>query len=66
MDNLKELDQWELALEEQIKILQKCQQSYNFTSCSQCNQIIECTTRQQYIKSVYASMNKDSKGGFEF
>ena len=62
----KELDKWELALEEQIKILQKRQDSHNLQSCTPCGKLLDCNTRQQYIKAVYESMNKGSGGGFEF
>ena len=61
-----QLDKWELALEEQIKILKQCQDSKQLSSCSKCEQFLECQIRQQYIKAVYESMNKGSGGGFEF
>ena len=61
-----ELDQWELALEDQIKIIQKCQEDLKLTSCSKCDKILECITRKQYVRSVYESMSKGSGGGFEF
>jgi len=66
MQNEAQLDKWELALEEQIKILKQCQDSKQLSSCSLCEQFLMCQTRQQYIKAVYESMNKGSGGGFEF
>jgi len=67
MDNTnKERDQWDLALEEQLNILKQCQQNLNLNSCTTCDQLLECITRKQYVKSVYESMSKDSGGGFEF
>jgi hypothetical protein len=67
MDNqTKELDQWELALEDQIKIVKKCQQDMGLTSCTKCTKILECNIRKQYVRSVYESMSKGSGGGFEF
>ncbi len=62
----EELDQWDLALEEQLKILKQCQQNLNLSSCTKCDQLLECITRKQYVKSVYESMSKGSGGGFEF
>lgn len=65
-NNQNELDQWDLALEEQVKIVQKCQNEHNLTSCSQCSEILECIKRKEYVKAVYESMNKGAGGGFEF
>ena len=66
MSTNTQLDKWELELEEQIKILKQCQDSKQLSSCSICEQFLNCQTRQQYIKAVYESMNKGSGGGFEF
>ena len=60
------LDKWELALEEQIKILQRCQESKGLNSCTPCEMLLECSVRKEYVKAVYESMNKGSGGGFEF
>jgi hypothetical protein len=66
MHNNKELDQWDLALEEQIKIVNQCQLDNNLKSCTKCPKILDCITRKQYVKSVYESMSKGAGGGFEF
>lgn len=60
------LDKWEEALEVHITILQNCQDEKSLNSCMQCQDILECLTRKEYIRSVYESMNKGSGGGFEF
>jgi len=60
------LDKWEEALEVQITILQNCQDEKLLNSCMQCQDILECLTRKEYIRSVYESMNKGTGGGFEF
>lgn len=62
----QEKDKWELALDEPLKSLQKCQASNNIDSCLKCSKLLECELREEYIKAVYASMNKGSGGGFEF
>ena len=62
----KELDKYEQALEEQLKILKKCQLEKNIDSCMKCEKIIECEIRNEYVKAVYMSMNKGVTGGFEF
>jgi hypothetical protein len=59
-------DSWNEKLDEQIKILQNCQKSYNLSSCEKCQKLLECQTRDDYIKAVYESMNKGKGGGFEF
>lgn len=59
-------DQWEIALDEQLKILQECQKSLGFEGCEPCAKILECQTRKNYVLAVYQSMNKGSGGGFEF
>ena len=62
----KELDEFELALKKELKVLQECQNSKNLDSCLKCDKIIGCETRNNYIKAVYMSMNKGVTGGFEF
>jgi len=62
----KELDEFELALQEKLKLLQECQNSKDLDSCLKCDKIIGCETRNEYIKAVYMSMNKGVTGGFEF
>ncbi len=65
-DKSQELDNWDLALEEQLKIIKQCQQNLNIDSCTKCEKLLECIIRKQYVKSVYESMSKGSGGGFEF
>jgi hypothetical protein len=59
-------DKWQIALDEQIVVIKKCQDEKKVNSCMQCSLILECQTRDRYIKAVYESMNKGSGGGFEF
>lgn len=59
-------DQWEIALDEQLKILQECQKSLGFEGCEPCEKILDCQIRKNYVLAVYQSMNKGSGGGFEF
>jgi nitrate reductase cytochrome c-type subunit len=47
-------------------MIKECQVSKNINSCMRCKEILNCKTRDQYIKAVYESMNKGSGGGFEF
>ena len=65
-EDKKELDKYEQALEEQLSILKECQQKRNIDSCMKCQELIECKTREEYVKAVYMSMNKGVTGGFEF
>lgn len=59
-------DEWEDKLEAELVILKNCQNSNNLNSCTPCDKFFECEIRKTYIKAVYESMNKGSKGGFEF
>ena len=65
MEN-KELDKWELALEQKLQELKECQKSKNVNSCMKCTLTFECNLRKAYVKAVYESMNKGQGGGFEF
>ena len=62
----EELDEFELALKEKLTTLQECQKSNNLDSCLKCDKILNCDTRNEYVKAVYMSMNKGVTGGFEF
>lgn len=59
-------DMYQDRLNQQKQLLQECQQSKGLTSCFDCELVEECETRDNYVKSVYASMNKGQDGGFEF
>ncbi len=61
-----EQDKWNIALDEQIIIIKKCQDDKQIASCLSCVEILECDIRKKYVKAVYESMNKGSGGGFEF
>jgi len=65
-NNSEEIDSFKQKLEVQLKVLQECQQKENINSCLKCDKILECQTRQEYVKAVYLSMNKGDTGGFEF
>lgn len=60
------IDEWDLKLDEKLKELKECQRSKAMTSCSKCEQFLDCEQRKKYILAVYESMNKGSSGGFEF
>ncbi len=65
-DNEITKDRWQITLDKQLQTIQQCQQDKNIDSCMKCNKILDCFTRDEYIKAVYESMNKGSGGGFEF
>ena len=65
-DTKEELDKFEQDLKEKLNLLLECQKSNNLDSCLKCDKILECQTRETYIKAVYMSMNKGATGGFEF
>ena len=59
-------DKFELHLDEMIIKIQTCQKEKNLSTCSKCEQYLDCNLRDEYIKSVYNSMSKGETGGFEF
>lgn len=59
-------DKFDLALEEQAKILQACQNSRGLNSCLNCDEIFACPTRKSYVDAAYNSMSKGDSGGFDF
>ncbi len=59
-------DRYEAALQEAMKDLRECQKKKGLDSCFKCKEIIGCTTRNNYVRCVYESMNKGKGGGFEF
>ncbi len=59
-------DKWQIALDEEVKVLKECQISKSVDSCLKCEKILGCEVRDKYVKVVYESMNKGSGGGFEF
>lgn len=68
MDNAQKLkpDQWEIALDKKLVVLQECQKEHNVSSCTHCSKMFHCTLRKEYVLAVYNSMNKGAGGGFEF
>lgn len=66
MQQTRQLDKFELHLEEMLVKLQQCQKEKNLLSCSQCDLFLECQLRDEYINAVYNSMSKGDTGGFEF
>ena len=57
---------WQQRLDEQKAKLQECQASRQVDSCLQCDKVLDCEVRDNYVKAVYESMNKGEGGGFEF
>jgi len=66
MEEQKEKDQWQIALDKAIIELQTCQKSKGVDSCMKCQEIFQCKIKESYVKTVYESMNKGAGGGFEF
>ncbi|WP_456402845.1 hypothetical protein [Hydrogenimonas sp.] len=59
-------DRWELAREEARERLAACQKERGVSSCLECEKVIGCEIRADYVKKVYESMSKGEGGGFEF
>lgn len=46
--------------------LKLCQEEKQFSSCMQCPQVVECPTRNKYIKETYSYLSKGNDGDFSF
>ncbi len=57
---------YEAKLDEMLEKLKVCQVEHQLTSCSTCQEYLECALRKIYVKTVYESMSKGDTGGFEF
>jgi PP-loop superfamily ATP-utilizing enzyme len=62
----QELDSYEIELNQKLEELQMCQNSNSLDSCFNCEKLINCQIRNEYVKAVYNSMSKGESGGFEF
>jgi len=60
------LDEWQIALKQKKSELEACQAEQQVKSCMNCEKLLECEVRENYIKAVYDSMSKGTGGGFEF
>ncbi|MCF6244452.1 MAG: hypothetical protein L3J43_05395 [Sulfurovum sp.] len=60
------LDEWQILLVQKKLELEECQNNYQVNSCLKCDKLLDCSTRDDYIKAVYDSMSKGKGGGFEF
>ena len=46
--------------------VKECQNSKNLETCNDCEKLLDCNTRDEYVKAIYNNMNKGKVGGFEF
>ena len=60
MEDNSERDIYEQILDKNLLALQACQKELNKTSCLQCEKVLDCPTRDKYVKAVYESMSKGS------
>ena len=59
-------EEFEQRLEKEIILLKNCQKEKKVDSCLKCELVIGCKKRNEYVDSVYKSMNKGGGGGFDF
>ena len=62
----KILDEWELELKKQKKLLQAHMKKLGITSEMDCPDFPNCKVQEKYVEAVYNSMSKGAGGGFEF
>ncbi len=63
---MQNMDEFELKLEQMLKKLHECQENHSLKSCFECELLLECELRDEYVKALYNSMSKGDTGGFEF
>jgi len=59
-------DRFTQKLQEEKRVLERCQEEHNVSTCNDCDKIIGCEIRRSYVMAVYESMSKGETGGFEF
>lgn len=52
--------------QESLLKLQECQKSLGKQSCFNCEKVLECEIRKEYVKDTYALLNRGQEGGFDF
>jgi len=62
----KILDEWEIKLQQQKKLLEAHMKELGITTEMDCPDFPNCKVQEAYIKAVYESMSKGAGGGFEF
>ncbi len=62
----KILDEWELELQKQKKILEAHMKELGITTEMDCPDFPNCPIHEAYVQAVYNSMSKGVGGGFEF
>ncbi|MGI0406818.1 hypothetical protein ACRE1S_06150 [Helicobacter himalayensis] len=61
-----QLDNFSQHLDDEIRILQSCQQEKSLHSCMPCDSFFSCQKRKNYVKAVYDNLNKGQDGAFDF
>ena len=62
----KILDEWELELKKQKKLLEAHMKELGITTEMNCPDFPNCKFQEKYVEAVYNSMSKGAGGGFEF
>ena len=62
----KVLDEWEIELKKQKKLLEAHMKELGIESEMDCPDFPNCKVQEAYVQAVYNSMSKGAGGGFEF
>lgn len=46
--------------------LEICQNSHGFTSCFNCEKLLDCTIRDAYVENTYKMLSKGENSDFDF
>ena len=46
--------------------LEICQNSHGFTSCFNCEKLLDCAIRDTYVENIYKMLSKGENSDFDF
>ena len=46
--------------------LETCQNSHGFTSCFNCEKLLDCAIRDAYVENTYKMLSKGENSDFDF
>ena len=62
----KDNNTYEEALDKNKEELLKCQDSKKLNNCFNCEELLNCEIRKNYVIAAYESMSKGAIGNFDF
>ena len=60
MNNYEEIQQ------EMLKKVQTCQKDHDLKTCFDCDKLLDCELRDEYVKATYEYLSEGKQGDFDF